>query len=182
MPLPKRRSSSSSSTTRTPSGRALLPPPITMGPGTGDTRPPAPPRTPGRRDRDRPRRCLHLPDRIWVEGSLDPGPRAGYRLQRVGVHDLLGRPPYLREVLLDWVVRHGVGGLPVDHRLVHPAAVEVGADRPLEVVDEGVRVLGRLGPVKVAVLVRYVAVERGDRRGDYLAMVILPSRGPIAWC
>jgi hypothetical protein len=114
------------------------------------------------------RRCLHLPDRIGVEGSLDPGPRAGDRLQRVGVHDLLSRPPYLHEVLLDWMVRHGVGGLSVDHRLVHPAAVEVGADRPLEVVDEGVRVLGRLGPVKVAVLVRYLAVERGDRRGDQL--------------
>src|SRR3954467_1222743 len=42
------------------------------------------------------RRCLHLPDRIGVEGSLDPGPRAGYRLQRLGVHDLLGCPPYLR--------------------------------------------------------------------------------------
>src|SRR5215211_2121689 len=114
------------------------------------------------------RRCLHPPYRIGFEGPLDPGPRAGYRLQRLGVHDLLGRPPYLREVLLDWMVRNGVGGLPVDHRLVHPAAEEVGADRPGEVVDEGVRVLGRLGPVEVAVLVRYVAVERHDRRGYQL--------------
>ena len=35
------------------------------------------------------------------------------------------------------LVGDGVHGLPGDHHLVHPASVEVGADRPFEVVDEG---------------------------------------------
>ena len=54
------------------------------------------------------------------------------------------------------------------HHLVHPAPVEVGADRPLEVVDEGMHLLVRRSPVEVAVLVRDVAVERRDRRVDQL--------------
>jgi len=92
-----------------------------------------------------------------------------WRLQRLGVHDLLGRLPDLREVLNEGrLVRHGVRALPVDHRLVHPAPVEVGANRPLEVIDEGMHLLVRRSPVEVAVLVRYVAVERDDRRVDQL--------------
>ena len=45
------------------------------------------------------RRRLHLPDRFGVEVALDPRPGAGYRLQRLGVHDLVGRLPDLRVVL-----------------------------------------------------------------------------------
>src|SRR6266851_5136822 len=50
--------------------------------------------------------------------------------------------------------------------LIHPASVHVRASRPLEVVDEGMDLLVRRSPIEVAVLVRNVAVERGDRRID----------------
>src|SRR5205085_11426034 len=57
-----------------------------------------------------------------------------------GVDDLVGRLPHLGEVAFDGsLVGKRVRGLPVDHRLVHPAPVEIRADRPLEVVDERVR-------------------------------------------
>jgi len=52
------------------------------------------------------------------------------------------------------------------HHLVHPSPVEVGADRPLEVVDEGVDLLVRLSPIELAVLIGYVADERRERRVD----------------
>ena len=45
------------------------------------------------------RRRLQLPDRFGVEVALDPRPGAGDRLQRLGVDDLVGRLPDLREVL-----------------------------------------------------------------------------------
>src|SRR5207247_3372724 len=73
-----------------------------------------------------------------------------------------------------------VRSLPVDHHLVHPAPVEVGADPPLELVDEGVHLLIRRGPVEVAVLVRHVAVERRDRRVAQLGHGEPPSRTLIA--
>src|SRR5688500_3725414 len=44
---------------------------------------------------------FHPTDRFGVEVLLDPRPRAGDRFQRPGVHDLVGRPPHLCEVLLD---------------------------------------------------------------------------------
>src|SRR4029453_11554362 len=65
-------------------------------------------------------------------------------------------------------VGEGERGLPEGYDLVHAASVEVGADGPLEVVDEGVDLLVRLGPVEVAVLVGHAAVERLDRRVDQL--------------
>jgi hypothetical protein len=112
-------------------------------------------------------RCrFQLSDRFGVEVSLDPRSGAGYRLQRLRVHDLVRRLPYLREILhVGRLVGEGER-LPRDHHLVYPAPVEVGADRPLEVVDEGVDLLVRLSPVEVAFLVRHVAVERRDRRVD----------------
>ena len=175
MPLPKRRSSSSSSFRRTLLGRDCLPPPTTMGATNrwhSSTNPAliAWAASSGPPTRDVTFRLrFHLPDRFRVEVSLDPRPGAGHRLQRRGVHDLVGGLPYLREVLYEGqLVGEGVRGLPVDHHLVHPAPVEVGADRPLEVVDEGVHLLVRLSPVEVAVLVRDVAVERRDRRVDQL--------------
>src|SRR5215217_3127767 len=36
---------------------------------------------------------FHLPDRFGVEVPLDPRAGGGYRLQRPGVHDLVGRLP-----------------------------------------------------------------------------------------
>jgi len=111
-------------------------------------------------------RCLHLPDLFRVEVSLDPRPGAGHCLERLGVHDRVGRVPYLREVAHEGPL---VGkGLPGDHDLIHAAPVEIGAYRPLEVVDEGVHLLVRLSPVEVAVLVGDVAVQRRDRRVDQL--------------
>src|SRR5438132_465534 len=111
---------------------------------------------------------FHLPDRFRVEVSLNSRPRAGHGLQRLLVHDLAGGPPNLREVPHELRFVRGRLGLPVDHHLVHPAPVEIGANRSLEVVDEGVQLLVRCGPVEVAVHVRYVAVERRDRRIDQL--------------
>ena len=42
---------------------------------------------------------LHLPDRSGVEVPLQPRPGGGYRLQRTGVHDLVGRLPDPGEVV-----------------------------------------------------------------------------------
>src|SRR5215203_3674144 len=118
---------------------------------------------------------LHLPDRFRVEVPLDPRPGGGYRLQRRGVHDLVGRLPYLGEVPHDGrLIGECLIGLPDGHHVVYPAPVEVGADRALEVVDEGVHLLVRRSPVEVAVLVRYVAVERRDLRVDQ------PSHGELS--
>src|SRR6266508_4087468 len=81
---------------------------------------------------------------------------------------LSAAPPDLRVVPDErWLLRK-VHGLPGKHHLIHPAAVEVGADRTLEFVDEGVYLLVRLGPVEVAGLIGNVAVERRDRRVDQL--------------
>ena len=75
--------------------------------------------------------------------------------------------------LNEWAARRANGattrgGLPDNHQLVHSASVEVGAEEPLQVVDEGEYLLVWHCPVEVAVLVRYVAVERRDRRVDQL--------------
>jgi len=49
---------------------------------------------------------------------------------------LVGDPPDLGEVPYPRrLISAGAGRLPKDHGFVHPAAVEVGADRPLELVD-----------------------------------------------
>ena len=54
-------------------------------------------------------------------------------------------------------VRHVV---PVAHRLVHAAPLEIRTDRPLEVIDERVDLLVGRAPVEPTVHVRDVAVER----------------------
>ena len=46
------------------------------------------------------------------------------------------------------------------------APVEVGAYLPIEVVDEAMHFLVRNGPVEVAILVRYITIERRNRRVD----------------
>src|SRR5437773_2129039 len=107
--------------------------------------------------------------RIRVERSLDQGLGADRRLQRPGVDDLVGPLPDSREVLHEPRVGDRLGrALPEDHPLVHAASVQVRADRPLEVVDERVYLLVRLGPVELALRVLDVAVERRDRRVDQL--------------
>jgi len=86
-------------------------------------------------------------------------------LERRGVHDLVGRLPDPREVPnVIRLVGDGVRRLPVGHHLVHAAPKEVGADRPLELVDDGMHLVVGFGPVEVAVVVGDVAVERRDRR------------------
>lgn len=51
--------------------------------------------------------------------------------------------------------------LPESHRLIHSPAVEVGADRPLESVDERMHLAIGLGPIEVPSFVLDVPVERG---------------------
>ena len=112
---------------------------------------------------------LQVPDRIRVEVSLEPRPRAGHRLQGLRVHDLLGGLPDLRVVPEDGLLAgEGVRVLPDDQHLVHATPQEVRADRPLEVVDERVHFLVRRRPIELAVLVRDVAVQRRDRGVDQL--------------
>src|ERR671911_884948 len=125
------------------------------------------------------RRRLQLTDGLRVEVSLDPGPGRGRVLQRRGVHDLVGALPDLREVThgLRLGSQSGVS-LPADHRLVHAASVQVAADRPLEVVDEGVHLVVGHSPVEPAVVVLDVAIERCDRRVDQLGHGEPPSTSP----
>src|SRR5947209_5909548 len=51
---------------------------------------------------------------------------------------------------------------------IHPAPVQIGADRTLQVVDERVHLGVRGGPVEVSVGIRDVTVKGGDRRIDQL--------------
>jgi hypothetical protein len=53
------------------------------------------------------------------------------------------------------------------HRLVQPSA-GWWVDRSLEIVDERMNLLVRLGPIRLAVLVLDVAVQRCDRGVDQL--------------
>jgi uncharacterized damage-inducible protein DinB len=108
------------------------------------------------------RRRLQPPDRLGVEVPLDPRPGRVHRLQRPGVDDLAGRLPDGGEVQHDGrPVGEGLRVLPGAHHLVHPAPVEVGPNRPLEGVEEGVHLLVRRGPVEVAVLM--LLSRRPDR-------------------
>lgn len=80
---------------------------------------------------------LQLPHGLRVERAPYPGPRAGDLVQRCGVDNLVRRLPDPRVPKADRPpVGRRVCGLPVDHRLVHSAAVEVRADRSAVLVDE----------------------------------------------
>src|SRR5919106_3173880 len=177
-PLPNRRSSSSSRSTRTPRGSAGLPPPTTTANTnrwTSSTSPaanacwarPGPPTVRSRSVASFMRRT--------ASGSNSRSSRVGRRhgVGRPGVDDLVGRPPHLGEVELlgrrGGLLGRRAGGfdadrLPDGHRLVHAPAVEVGADRPLEVVDERVDLGVGNRPAEPAALVLDVAVEGRDRR------------------
>ena len=77
---------------------------------------------------------LHLPNRFGIEVPLDPRPRGRHRLERPGVHDLLGGLPDLREVLdVEWLAGNPGRALPVSQDLVQTASEEIGADVPREV-------------------------------------------------
>ncbi len=94
---------------------------------------------------------LHPEHRLRVEGSLDPRPGTRGRVERLRVHDLVGTLPDRREVTGDGIaLTDRVDGLPVAHGLVHPAPVQIGADAPLEIVDEGVHLFVRHRPVELA--------------------------------
>lgn len=121
---------------------------------------------------------LHLPDRFSVEISFNPRSCRGYSPECHRVHNLVGRPPDLREVPYDWRLAGEVEILPRDHDLVHSAPEEVSANRPREVVDEGVDFLIRLGPIELAVFVCHVPVERRERRVDQLGQRSITVRPP----
>ena len=105
-------------------------------------------------------RRLQLPDRFRVEVPLDLRLGSGDRLQRPGVHDLVGRLPYPSEVPHEGRLGGEAGiGLPNHHRLVHPASVEMGASRTFEVVGESMHLLIRHGPVEFAGAILYIAIK-----------------------
>src|SRR6266568_5287537 len=76
---------------------------------------------------------LHLPDRVPVELPLKPGPDRCDGLKRSREDDLLRALPDRREVLHHRRLLGKVGwALPVGHRLVYTAPVQVRADRSFE--------------------------------------------------
>ena len=115
---------------------------------------------------------FHVVDRRGVEHALEPGPGSRDGVKRAGVDDLVEGTPEVGVVGLGgrhpWLV---TDPLPDGHRLVHAPAVEVGADRPLEVVDEGVHLGVGHRPVEPAFPVFDVAIEGRDRRVDEFAMM-----------
>ena len=73
---------------------------------------------------------LQLPDRAGLEGRFDPCPRARHRCERLREDDLLGCLPDAGEFLEQTWLDRRVGRFPVEHRLVHPAPVQVGGRWP----------------------------------------------------
>src|SRR5713226_2335420 len=102
---------------------------------------------------------LQAPHRLRIEAPLDPGSgtRSGRETSRVD--DLVRVPPDLGEFPDEGRLIARGGGYPVEHGFVHAAAVEVGTDRSLQVVDEAKDLLVRLGPVKAALGIFDVAVQ-----------------------
>ena len=83
------------------------------------------------------RGCFQVTDRVRVEVALEL--RLGGRdlMQGRGKDDLVRSLPEVGEVAHEFRLRgHGGVGLPHGHRLVHAAAVEVGADGADEISDE----------------------------------------------
>ena len=89
-----------------------------------------------------------------------------------GVNDLFGPLPDLSEISANCpLVAAGTSGVPDHHRLVHPAPIEVGAYRSLEVVDEGMHLLIRRRPIELALAVLDVPIERCKGRIDQFGHV-----------
>ena len=97
--------------------------------------------------------------------------------ERPRIHDLVGAAPDVREIPGGSMLTVCGYGLPVHHRLVHPASVEIRADRSLELVDECVHFVVGRHRCEVAVLVFHVSVERRDRRVDQLGHLDLLGQG-----
>ncbi len=111
--------------------------------------------------------CLQSSYRVGLESVFDPCPSTRYRPQGCGEHDLVGRLPGPCEVLDNRrLVGTRVRSLPGQHCLVHPTPVEVCADWPFEVVDEGEDLFVRLCPVESAMGIFDIAVKRTDRGID----------------
>src|SRR5262249_26622259 len=110
---------------------------------------------------------LHLWICVDTECPLEPSLRRRDLLHGPRVDDLVRRSPQPGEV-----TRHGRIGLaavlrlPALHGLVHAPAVQIGADRTHEVVDELVHFLAGPGPVELSLLVLDVAVEGFHRDVD----------------
>lgn len=112
-----------------------------------------------------------MPNGFGIEVSLDPRLHAGDRVERPRVDDLLRRLPNFGEIANNGrLALIGVGGLPVEHCLVHSTSVQVGVDRPRQLVDEGVHlVVGASSsghPFEPALSLFHIPVESGDRRAD----------------
>src|SRR5260370_36726114 len=92
--------------------------------------------------------ALEPPHYLGIDLALDRRSHAARLAEGPGVDDLRGRLPLPRPVEYELrLVGDAVRGLPVDHRLVHPSPVEVGANRRLELVDVGMHLLIGSGPV-----------------------------------
>jgi len=107
---------------------------------------------------------LEPPDGVGIEFTLDPRPGAARLAKGSGVDDLLRCLPLLRKVEHEpWLIGNRVRGLPVHHRLVHPASVQIRAELRRKVVDVGVHLfVFRSTPAKAAMLVFCVTVQRHD--------------------
>src|SRR5690606_32772961 len=110
---------------------------------------------------------LEPADCLCIELPLDARARRARYVERPGVDDLVGLLPVLRPVEnVVGLLRNRVRGLPVLHRLVHPPAVEPGADGRGGLVDVHVDVAGGTGPGEVAIDVLGETVEGREHRVD----------------
>src|SRR5262249_4970669 len=82
------------------------------------------------------------------------------------IDDLIGALPDRREISRDGVVIEHLGVVPAGHHVVHAPPIEIDANWPFEIVDEGVRLLVGRGPLEVTRLVRSVAVKCRDCQID----------------
>src|SRR5688572_20723090 len=79
---------------------------------------------------------------------------SGYRLQRPGVNDFVGRLPDLSEVTPEWRLRGQTGiRLPHHHGLIHSSSIEMSGRCPYDVSDKSEIFLTWLCPVKLTILV-----------------------------
>ena len=118
------------------------------------------------------------PDHFRVELPQEPGPGGEHGFPGCGKYELVGGLPDRREIQHEGGMGRETGiGLPAGHRLVHAAAIEIGADLSLEVVDEPVHLLVWLSPIELAVLVLDIAVQRGDRAANQITQCALLETG-----
>src|SRR5699024_6423842 len=105
-----------------------------------------------------------------------PRARRGGRLEGRGDDDLVLGSPLVGEVAVLLRGEIGLGRvLPVTHHLPHAPSVDGGADAPLVLVDPGVQLRLRLGPVEGPRGVADVPVERDHH------LVAQPSHQDLRW-